>query len=122
MTMDRLIRAFGAEPIDWNGKTDCCGGSVIFSQVEPALVLARKVLEDARAHGADVIATVCPLCHANLDARQVQLKPRGLDFDLPILYATQLMGLAFSLDEKAMQLGKCMVDPRPILRERGFAV
>ncbi len=121
MTMDRLIRALGAEPIDWNGKTDCCGGSVIFSQVEPALKLARKVLEDARAHGADVIATVCPLCHANLDARQVQLKPRGMDFSMPILYATQLMALAFGLDEKAMQLGKCIIDPRPLLREKGFA-
>ncbi len=122
MTMDRLIRALGAEPIDWNGKTDCCGGSLIFSQVEPALGLARKVLEDAHAHGVDVIATVCPLCHANLDARQVQLKSRGLDFALPILYATQLMALAFGLDEKAMQLAKCIVDPRPMLRQKGFTV
>jgi heterodisulfide reductase subunit B len=122
MTMDRLIRALGAEPIDWNGKTDCCGGSLIFSQVETGLGLARKVLEDAHAHGADMIATVCPLCDFNLDGRQVQLKSRGLDFDLPILYATQLMAMAFGLDEKAMLLNKCMVDPRPILRQSGFAV
>lgn len=47
MTMDHLMRALEAEPIDWNGKTDCCGGSVVFSQAEPAL--ARQVLEDARA-------------------------------------------------------------------------
>jgi heterodisulfide reductase subunit B2 len=118
MTMDRLMRALGAEPIDWNGKTDCCGGSVVFSQVEPALALARKVLEDAHAHGADLIATVCPLCDSNLDARQVQIK--GLDFQMPILYATQLMALAFGLDEKSMLLKKCIVDPYPILHEKGF--
>jgi heterodisulfide reductase subunit B len=120
MTMDRLLRALGAEPLDWNGKTDCCGGSVVFSQVEPALALARQVLEDARAHGADVIACVCPLCESNLDARQVQIKDLG--FQMPILYATQLMALAFGLDEKAMLLGKCIVDPRPMLRDKGFAV
>jgi len=112
------MRILGAEPIDWNGKTDCCGGSVVFSQVEPALALARKVLEDAHAHGADVIATVCPLCDSNLDARQVQIK--GLDFQMPILYATQLMALAFGLDEKSMLLKKCIVDPHALLHEKGF--
>ena len=120
MTMDRLVRALGAEPIDWNGKTDCCGGSVVFSQLEPGLALARKVLEDARAHGADVIATVCPLCDMNLDTRQVQIK--NLGFEMPILYATQLMAMAFGLDHKATLLAKCVVDPRPMLREKGFAV
>jgi heterodisulfide reductase subunit B len=75
-------------------------------------------LDDARANGAEVIATVCPLCDANLDARQVQIK--GLDYQMPVLYATQLMALAFGLDEKSMLLNKCIVDPRPLLREKGF--
>jgi heterodisulfide reductase subunit B len=118
MAMDRLMRALGAEPVEWGGKTDCCGGSVVFSQVEPALNLARKVLDDAHANGADLIATVCPLCDANLDARQVQIK--GLDYQMPILYATQLMALAFGLDEKSMLLNKCIVDPRPLLCEKGL--
>jgi heterodisulfide reductase subunit B len=118
MAMDHLLRALGAEPIDWDAKTDCCGGSIIFSQVEPALELARKVLQDARARKADVIACVCPLCQFNLDGRQVQMK--GLDFQMPTLYATQLMALAFGLDEKAMQLNKAMVDPRPMLKEKGL--
>jgi heterodisulfide reductase subunit B len=80
--------------------------------------LARKVLDDAHANGADLIATVCPLCDANLDARQVQIK--GLDYQMPILYATQLMALAFGLDEKSMLLNKCIVDPRPLLCEKGL--
>lgn len=118
MTMDYLMRALGAEPIDWGGKTDCCGGSLIFSQAEPGLELARKVLQDAHAHGADVIASVCPLCQFNLDGRQAQIK--GLGFAMPNLYATQLMALAFGMDEKAMQLNKAMVDPRPLLKEKGL--
>jgi heterodisulfide reductase subunit B len=118
MTMDHLIRALGAEPIDWDGKTDCCGGSIIFSQVDLGLELARKVLQDAHARGADVIASVCPLCQFNLDGRQAQMKELG--FAMPNLYATQLMALAFGMDEKAMQLNKAMVDPRPLLREKGL--
>jgi heterodisulfide reductase subunit B len=78
------------------------------------------VLEDAHAHGADVIATVCPLCDMNLDTRQVQIK--NLGFEMPILYAPQLMAMAFGLDKRATLLNKCVVDPRPILREKGFAV
>ncbi len=120
MTMDHLLSALGAEPIDWGGKTDCCGGSVVFSQVEPALDLARKVLQDAHAHHADLLVTVCPLCDSNLDARQVQIK--NLGFSMPILYATQLMALAFGMDEKAMLLSKAVVDPRPLLREKGLPV
>lgn len=118
MAMDHLIRALGAEPIDWDGKTDCCGGSIIFSQAGPGLELARKVLQDAHARKADVIAAVCPLCQFNLDGRQVQMK--GLGLAMPTLYATQLMALAFGMDEKAMQLNKIMVDPRPLLREKGL--
>jgi heterodisulfide reductase subunit B len=118
MAMDHLLRALGAEPIDWDSKTDCCGGSIIFSQAELGLELGRKVLQDAHARKADVIACVCPLCQFNLDGRQVQMK--GLDFHMPTLYATQLMALAFGMDEKAMQLNKAMVDPRPILQEKGL--
>ncbi|MBN1890536.1 MAG: 4Fe-4S dicluster domain-containing protein [Thermoflexales bacterium] len=118
MTMDHLVRVLGGEPLDWDGKTSCCGGSLVFSQVEPGLEMARKVLEDARAHGADVIACICPLCQPNLDARQVQIKQ--MDFQMPALYVTQLMALAFGLDEKAMLLGKAMVDPRPMLQAKGL--
>jgi len=84
------------------------------------LDLVRKVLKDARANGADVIACICPLCEANLDARQLQIKDLG--FSMPSLYITQLMALAFGLDERSMLLGKAIIDPRPMLREKGLIV
>jgi heterodisulfide reductase subunit B len=113
MKMDNLIRALGAEPVEWSYKTDCCGGSLGLTQTPLALALTQKILKNARDCGADLVVTVCPLCHVNLEARQNQLK---LDFQMPVLYLTQLMALAFGLGEKQAALNQNFIDPRPVLR------
>jgi heterodisulfide reductase subunit B len=109
--------------VDWSAKTTCCGGSLSLTQTDIALDLTRKILTNAQAAGADVVAVSCPMCHANLDGRQRQLAldPQpGRPGEIPILYFTQLMALAFGLGEKAAALTKNMVDPRPQLsRQRG---
>ncbi len=110
--MEALLQALGAEPVDWSYKTDCCGSSLGLTQTPLALAMSRKILQNARDCGANLIAAVCPLCHVNLDARQSQI---GLDFQIPVLYLTQLLALAFGLDEKQAALGKNLVDPRPVL-------
>jgi heterodisulfide reductase subunit B len=117
MQMDYLMRVLGAEVLDWSYKTSCCGASLSVTQTDVALDLSRKILEEARAVGADAIIVACPLCHANLDGRQAQM---NLDEPIPVLYFTQLMALAFGLGEKAAALTKNMVDPRPMLREKGL--
>jgi len=114
--MDEIVEALGAEPVDWSGKTDCCGSSLGITQTPVALELSAKILRSARAYGADLIVTACPLCQVNIEGRQKQM---GLDFEIPVLYITQLMVLAFGLGEKAAELNKNMVDPRPLLREKG---
>jgi heterodisulfide reductase subunit B len=115
--MEEIVEALGAEPVDWSYKTDCCGGSLGISQTSLALELSAKVIENAHACGADIMINACPLCQVNVDSRQVQM---DLGFEMPVLYITQLMALAFGLEEKKSELGKNMIDPRPILRERGI--
>ncbi len=110
--MDEVLRALGAEPVDWSYKTDCCGGALSLTQTPLALELTEKILRNAHDCGAQAVAAVCPLCHVNLDARQSQMK---LDFKMPVLYLTQLMALAFGLGEKKAALNKNLVDPRPAL-------
>jgi heterodisulfide reductase subunit B len=113
--MDHLVRALGAEPVDWSYKTDCCGGALGLTQTPLALAMTKKILQNAHECGADIIAAVCPLCHINLDARQRQI---GLDFQIPVLYLTQLMALAFGLGEKQAALDKNFINPRPVLSDR----
>jgi heterodisulfide reductase subunit B len=114
--MDDLLRALGAEPVDWSYKTECCGGALGVSQTAIALEMSRKVLQNARECGAEAVVTMCPMCHMNLDARQPQI---GLDPALPVLHATQLAALAFGLEAKAAALDKNVIDPRPLLAAKG---
>ncbi|MEA3335782.1 MAG: heterodisulfide reductase-related iron-sulfur binding cluster [Chloroflexota bacterium] len=116
-TLDRLMEALGAESLDWSYKTDCCGASLSLSDAGIVLELSEKILRAAQARGADAVVVACSLCHANLDARQKQM---SLEQPIPIIYFTQLMALALGLDEKAMALNKNLIDPRPLLAEKGL--
>jgi heterodisulfide reductase subunit B len=115
--MDKLVRQLGAEPLDWSYKTRCCGASLGFTNLEVILELGRKILANAKAVGAEAVAVACPLCQVNLDSRQSQMDGQ---FDLPILYFTQLVGLAFGLAPKELGLAKHFVDPIPLLRGKGI--
>jgi heterodisulfide reductase subunit B len=121
MGMDRLLRALGATVVDWSDKTSCCGASLSLTRTEIALDLSARILAAARAAGADAVAVACPLCHVNLDARQHQMDPaaRGAG-EVPVLYVTQLMALAFGLGPEAAALARNMVDPRPLLAQKGL--
>lgn len=115
--MDELMAALGAEVLDWSYKTTCCGAAHSLSRPDIVLNLSGDLIQHAHQSGADVIAVACPLCHTNLDARQFQMK---LDEPMPVLYFTQLMSLAFGLPEKSAALKKNLVDPHPLLKDKGI--
>ena len=119
MKMDYLVRALGAETVDWSFKTECCGNSLSVTRTPTALTLVRRILENARAAGADAVVTMCPMCQMNLDARQPEM---DLESPIPVFYATQLMALAFGLGASAASFDKNMVDPRSLLGERNLPV
>jgi heterodisulfide reductase subunit B len=113
--MDRLMTALGAQVVDWSYKTSCCGAVHSLVRKEIVLTLGRNLIDHARAAGADAIAVACPLCHANLDARQAQME---IDRPMPVLYFTQLMAVAMGLPTAA--LADNLVDARPMLREKAL--
>ena len=115
--MDELLAALGAEVVDWSYKTSCCGASHFLTRPDIVLDLSGDLIQQAQLAGADLIAVACPLCHANLDARQTQMH---LEHSVPVLYFTQLMALAFGLPEKTAALRKNLVDPHPVLQARGI--
>ena len=121
MNMDYLMRALGAESLDWSYKTECCGGSLVFTQLPLVMDMCRKILDNAKEIGAQAIVVACPLCQVNLDARQQQTGEQyGQQYDMPIIYFTQLMGLAFGLDPDTLGLDKQFVSAEPLLQEAGF--
>jgi len=122
--MTAAIRASGAEPVEWNYATECCGGGFSMSLTEAVVDLSEAVLEDARAAGADAVVTGCPMCHSNLDMRQLAMRSRGRGpCAMPVVYLTELVGLAAGLDPKALGLDRHFVDAlglvsRPSCRPR----
>jgi heterodisulfide reductase subunit B len=114
--MDRLLEVLGATPTYFPMKTMCCGGSLMGTSEEVALRLCRNLLLCARQDEADGIAVTCPLCQINLDAYQTRVnKTYNEDFRIPILYFTQLMGLAFGLESKPLGLQRCIVPATEVL-------
>jgi len=119
--MDRLLEALGAEAVEWDYKTDCCGGSLSLSTLEISLDLSHKILQNAVDCGADMVVTACPLCHANLDVFQKQIKDEyGAEWDIPVVYFTQLMGVAYGMDAKTLGIDKHFTDGVGLLKEKGL--
>ncbi|MDO4890859.1 MAG: heterodisulfide reductase-related iron-sulfur binding cluster [Coriobacteriaceae bacterium] len=107
-SMDELLRAVGAEPVDWAFKTECCSGSQSVAMPGIAHRLIDRIFENAAANGAECIATTCPLCQLNLDMRVAEINKmrvaRGLEpFDIPVYYFTELIGAA--MGGRADELG-----------------
>jgi heterodisulfide reductase subunit B len=110
MMLDNLLVALGATPTYYPMKTFCCGGSLMGTRQEVALRLCRNLLLCAQQDNAECIAVTCPLCQLNLDAYQTAInKTYGTNFHFPIVYFTQLMGLAFGIDSKILGLNKSIV-------------
>ena len=99
--LDNFIEACGAEAVEYDVKTACCGGSVSVMKPEKTLHLIKKILEKAGEAGADVIATPCPLCQTNVEMYQPAInKQFGTDFNIPVVFYSQLMAVAFGMDGK----------------------
>jgi heterodisulfide reductase subunit B len=115
-SLDRLIASLGAEPTPFPLKSRCCGGSLIISEPDLALGLIRQLLESAAANGAECIITPCPLCQTNLDAFQGMVNAKfKTRFEIPILFFTQLMGVAFGINAKALGLNKGVISAKKAL-------
>lgn len=104
-SLEDLCRIAGATPVDYSQKARCCGGMLTSGVQSVGLRLVEILLCEAKSSGAEAIVTTCPLCQYNLEVYQDQLcKAKGNDLRLPVLYFTQLLGMAFGLDDHALGL------------------
>ncbi len=117
--MDNLMKILGAEPISWYYKTECCGTSFAISKTEVVVNLSNRILDAASNHKADCIVVACPLCHANLDLRQIEIdKHYNKKYNLPIFYFSELVALALGEDYKNLALDKHIIDPFSLLESK----
>ncbi len=117
VSLDNIMKALGAEVLPFALKTECCGAAMGIPDVNIPGSLSGRILDTAKAVGAEAVITACPLCHMNLDLRQRQAARISKKdfFGLPVFYYTQMIALAFGLPEKVMRLDKLAVNPYPLL-------
>ncbi len=110
-TLDEVLRALGAEVVEWPGKTSCCGGSLPISRPDLVLSLSHQLLAWAEAAGADAIVTACPMCHSNLDTRQGQMRRAGLgEHHMPVYYFTELVGYALGMGPRELGIQRHLTE------------
>jgi len=119
--MDRLMSLLGAETIPWSYKTDCCGGSLVITRTDIVRRLTRKLFDKALQAGAEAIVVACPLCQSNLDSRQEEISlEAGEKYDLPVLYFTELIGLAMGHRDAGKWFKRHFVSPAKLLAAKGL--
>lgn len=120
--MDDLVKAAGAQSIDWPFKTECCGASLSIGRTDIVKRLGYRLLSMAHRAGASCIVVACPLCQLNLDFRQPEAK-KGQEAvpDIPVIYITQLLGLALGLAPKALGLDALTISAASLSAKRVVA-
>jgi succinate dehydrogenase / fumarate reductase, cytochrome b subunit len=115
-----LLSAVGATPVYYRGRVMCCGFPIQFVKPDTASRIAAHQIDDAKAHGADAMATPCPLCHISLDAYQNQAeKVAGHSLDMPVFHLPQVVGLALGASPEELGLGRHLVSTAPALSKVG---
>jgi heterodisulfide reductase subunit B len=100
-TLDLIIEALGGNSLNYLSKYNCCGGALLPIDESLALSMAGKKLDEVSARHADAMVLFCPFCSVMYDDSQRKIgEVREKDYDLPVVYLTQLMGLAFGMDPR----------------------
>jgi len=112
-SMETIVEALGAEPVDWNYKTECCGAGMTMANEATVIALSGRILANAAAHGADCLCVACPMCHVNLDMKQEAIgKSDGNWQELPVYYLSDLVGLAIGLSPRTLGIDRHFVVKR----------
>jgi heterodisulfide reductase subunit B len=119
--MDNIMNSLDANVRSWSYKTDCCGANLILTHPEIAKKLIEKLFDMALEAGADCIVVGCPMCQSNLDTRQKELsQDNGKQYNIPIYYFTELMGLAFGDKSVGKWLNRHMTNAKELLKQKGL--
>jgi heterodisulfide reductase subunit B len=117
-SLDRLVTALGGQSLEWPCKVECCGGGLSLSRTDVVVQLTDSILDMACRAGADCIAVSCPMCQVNLDLRQQDInKQTGKNYQVPVVYITQLLGLCLGIGPGELGFEKLMVPASVVLEK-----
>jgi succinate dehydrogenase / fumarate reductase cytochrome b subunit len=111
IALERLAEILGCRPIDYSGRTECCGFHTAAHDERIAIKLTGAHIHAAKVNGAKTMVTPCPLCHTVLDGFQREIEQDlGQKLGMPILHLPQLVGLALGLSAEELRIDQHMVE------------
>jgi heterodisulfide reductase subunit B len=115
-SLDKIVTALGGQSVPFPYKTKCCGGALLLSDEEITLEMTKNILIGAKEWEAQCIVTVCPMCQMSLETLYPKVESKyKVNLDMPIVYFTQLMGLAFGYGAKELGLQRNLVSPTKLV-------
>jgi heterodisulfide reductase subunit B len=115
-SLDKLVLSLGGAPLEFFGKTKCCGGGLLMTHENVAFELTKEIIAEAEERGAQCITVTCPLCHMALESLQHKILAKiDRKREIPVLYFTQLMGLSFGIPPKELGLHKNMISTKSVI-------
>ncbi|MEJ5245876.1 MAG: CoB--CoM heterodisulfide reductase iron-sulfur subunit B family protein [Bacteroidota bacterium] len=118
LVMEQIVQLAGGVAIDWAFKVECCGAGLSVVRTDIVGKLCAKILDDANSRGADAIVVACPMCHSNLDMRRNEINKNLSDANnIPVIYITQLLGLALGVEPSKLGFDKHFVSTEKFLHK-----
>lgn len=123
-SLEKLIKTIGAYPVEYDGRTKCCGFPVFLEKQEIATELVEKRVGSAKKAGGDAMVTPCPLCHMGLDiyqkdAEKIHREKKGASrmLNMPVLHLPQLLGLAMGYTPESLGMKHHLVPAAPLIQK-----
>jgi len=117
-SLDKIVEAIGGKNVDYMYKTRCCGASLGLTEADVMMGMTKDLLLEAKNSNADCIVVPCPLCHLNMDAKQKSIESTfDVKIGIPIVFFTQLMGVAFGISPKELALDKNCVSTDKLFKQ-----
>jgi heterodisulfide reductase subunit B len=115
-TIDEIVRALGADSIDYELKLECCGNPLEKSDKELSLQMINNKFESIQEAGANCVTLVCPACYQQFDFNQRELnKEREIAYKFPVFYLSELVALAFGFKPEELGFNFHRVRPKELL-------
>lgn len=115
IALERLAVILGCQPIDYSGRTECCGFHTAAYDERISMKLSGQHIASAKANGAKAMVTPCPLCHTVLDGFQREIeKDSGTELNMPVLHLPQLVGLALGMTPEELGIDRHIIPFPPL--------
>ncbi|MEM3585838.1 MAG: CoB--CoM heterodisulfide reductase iron-sulfur subunit B family protein [Candidatus Jordarchaeaceae archaeon] len=121
VSVKKIIEALGATVVDYQGMLDCCGGATMTFNQKLGAILAKKKLDNVKKANVDALVLFCPFCSIMYDGHQkfIEEEFNCRPYNIPVLFLTQLIGLALGIDPKELGFDYNKVDVQPLLDKIG---